>query len=345
MEIAMRFVLSLLYALLVGVLVAHTSMAAPKHRFKIASLAPEGSVWVKQFKLFTDEVKEKTAGEVEFRVYPGGVMGDDLAMYRKMRVGQLNGGGFTMTGIAKVVPDFRVMSIPFLFESYEEVDEVTTGLLPLFRKRFEDEGMVLIAMTEVGFIYTMSTQPIATMSELQKATSWIPAGDPIAAAFLSNLGITPVQLSIPDVLSSLQTGLVDTVYNSLYGSIIMQWFTKARYVTDTPFGYAYGVFLLDKKKFNKLSQAQKDIIFKAADKHFAVLINETRKSNLDSRQVLEKQGVTFVTAAASSTEDLCRQRDAVVDKLIGEAFSKEAYTTVSTLLEQRRQGEVSAGSK
>lgn len=346
MEIAMRFVLYLLYALLLGVLLpAHTLSAAPKHRFKIASLAPEGSIWVKQFKLFTDEVQEKTGGEVAFRVYPGGVMGDDLAMYRKMRVGQLNGGGFTMTGIAKVVPDFRVMSIPFLFDSYDEVDEVTTGLLPLFRKRFDEEGMVFIAMTEVGFIYTMSTKPIATMPELQQATSWIPAGDPIATVFLSSLGITPVQLSIPDVLSSLQTGLVDTVYNSLYGSIIMQWFTKARYVTDTPFGYAYGVFLLDKKKFNKLSQVQKDIIFEAADKHFAVLMDETRKSNRESRSVLEKQGVTFVKATTESTEDLCRQRDVVVEQLTGKAFSREAYTAVSTLLEKSRQGRVSAGSK
>lgn len=342
----MRFVLSMLYALFIGVLITgQTATAAPKHRFKIASLAPEGSIWVKQFNLFTDEVNRKTGGEVEFRVYPGGVMGDDLAMYRKMRVGQLHGGGFTMTGIAKVVPDFRVMSIPFLFESYEEVDVVTKGLLPLFRKRFEEKGMTLIAMTEVGFIYTMSTKPIATMGELQQSTSWMPSGDPVAAAFLSSLGISPVQLSIPDVLSSLQTGLVDTVYNSLYGSIVMQWFTKARYITDTPFGYAYGVFLLDKKKADKLSQEQRDIIIEAADNHFPVLMEETRKSNRESRTVLERQGITFVKAAPGSTEGLCRQRDIVVEQLTGEAFSKEAYLMVSTLLEKCRHSKAEERSQ
>ena len=83
--------------------------AKPTHVFKIASLAPEGSVWVDSFKEFATEVTEKTNGEIGFRIYPGGIMGDDKAMYRKLRVGQLHGGGFTMTGISEMVDDFRVM--------------------------------------------------------------------------------------------------------------------------------------------------------------------------------------------------------------------------------------------
>ena len=86
-----------------------------KYTFKVASLAPEGSVWAKRFRDFTNEVTEKSGGEISFKIYAGGVMGDDRAMYRKMRVGQINGGGFTMTGISEVVPDFRVLGIPFLF--------------------------------------------------------------------------------------------------------------------------------------------------------------------------------------------------------------------------------------
>ena len=105
------------------------SPASPLHTFKIASLAPEGSVWVNSFKQFAEEVSSGTNGEIAFRIYPGGVMGDDRAMYRKMRVGQLHGGGFTMTGIAEIVSDFRVMAIPFLFRSYEEVDQVSASLL------------------------------------------------------------------------------------------------------------------------------------------------------------------------------------------------------------------------
>lgn len=338
-EIFMRFFPLALIALLLGTFTAAENVEArPKYLFKIASLAPEGSIWVNHFEDFTREVTEKTNGEVGFRIYPGGVMGDDQAMYRKMRVGQLHGGGFTMTGIASVVPDFRVMSIPFLLNSYEEVDAVRDGLLPTLKKRFSEKGLEFIAMTEVGFIYTMSTHPIATVSELKNTTSWIPAGDPLAAAFLENIGITPVQLTIPDVLSSLQTGLIDTVYNSLYGSIVMQWFTKAKNITDTPFGYAYGVFLLDQKKFSKLPPEYANIMRAAAKKHFSVLIDETRKSNSDSRQVMIDRGVKFITADEASMDDLKQHREKTIEQLKGKSFSEEIYGELNQILEKHRAG-------
>ncbi len=310
--------------------------AAPSHTFKIASLAPEGSVWVNAFKDFAQEVTSKTDGEIAFRIYPGGIMGDDRAMYRKMRVGQLHGGGFTMTGIAEIVPDFRIMAIPFLFHSYEEVDHVSAQLQPLLKKRFSENGMQLLAMTEVGFIYTFSNQPRVTVSDLQQAKTWAPTGDPLTAAFLSELGVSPITLSIPDVLSSLQTGLIDTAFNSLYGSIILQWFTKAPYVTDQPYGYAYGCFILSKKAIEKLSVEQVDIIEKTAEKYFSDLIRKTRESNRDSRAVLSKQGVTFVKTTDEVIEIMEEHRDSAIKKVRGKSFSEEAYQSLQSALSQYR---------
>ncbi len=310
--------------------------AAPRHTFKIASLAPEGSVWVNAFKDFAQEVTSKTDGEIAFRIYPGGIMGDDRAMYRKMRVGQLHGGGFTMTGIAEIVPDFRIMAIPFLFHSYEEVDHVSAQLQPLLKKRFSENGMQLLAMTEVGFIYTFSNQPRVTVSDLQQAKTWAPTGDPLTAAFLSELGVSPITLSIPDVLSSLQTGLIDTAFNSLYGSIILQWFTKAPYVTDQPYGYAYGCFILSKKAIEKLSAEQADIIEKTAEKYFSDLIRKTRESNRDSRAVLSKQGVNFVKTTDEVIEIMEEHRDSAIKKVRGKSFSEEAYQSLQSALSQYR---------
>ncbi len=310
--------------------------AEPSHTFKIASLAPEGSVWVNAFKDFAQEVTSKTDGEIAFRIYPGGIMGDDRAMYRKMRVGQLHGGGFTMTGIAEIVPDFRIMAIPFLFHSYEEVDHVSAQLQPLLKKRFSENGMQLLAMTEVGFIYTFSNQPRVTVSDLQQAKTWAPTGDPLTAAFLSELGVSPITLSIPDVLSSLQTGLIDTAFNSLYGSIILQWFTKAPYVTDQPYGYAYGCFILSKKAIEKLSVEQVDIIEKTAEKYFSDLIRKTRESNRDSRAVLSKQGVNFVKTTDEVIEIMEEHRDSAIKKVRGKSFSEEAYQSLQSALSQYR---------
>jgi TRAP-type C4-dicarboxylate transport system substrate-binding protein len=308
--------------------------AAEQHLFKIASLAPAGSVWVEQFQRFADEVKEKSGGEVTFRVYAGGVMGDEQAMYRKMRVGQLHGGGFTMSGISSVVQDFRVLSIPFLMKDYKEVDCVKNGLLPTFKDEFREKGLELIAMTEVGFIYAMSTKPLRTLDDLRKSTNWSPAGDPVSETYLTTLGITPVQLSIPDVLSSLQSGLVETVYNSLYGGIVFQWFTKAKYVVDIPYGYAYGVFALDGKKFAKLTPEQQQIIRQSADTHFPILLQKTRESNEESKKIMIERGSEFVSVDAKTAGELRAQRDRTIDKLVESSFSKNIYNQTVELLKK-----------
>ncbi len=325
-----------LSVLLIICLFAAMAAAKPKHQFKIASLAPEGSIWTNKFNDFAREVEDKTGGEVGFRVYPGGVMGDDIAMYRKMRAGQLHGGGFTMTGIASIVPDFGLLSIPFLLNTYEEADAAVEALKPYWAEKFSAKGMEFIELTEVGFIYPMSTKKISTVSELKATKSWVPAGDKLAGGYLNNIGISPIQLGIPDVLSSLQTGLIDTVYNSLYGSIVMQWFTKANYVTDAPFGYAYGVFLMSKKAFKKLNTEQQEIVRRSADTHFTELLELTRKSNRESRDVLSNQGVQFIEADPVSVEELAEYREKTVADQMGKTFSKEGYEVLKSALNEHR---------
>ena len=324
--------------LLVGCLLCglHEVQARPRHLFKIATMAPEGSVWMETFHDFADEVLQKSGGTIGFKVYAGGVMGDDQAMYRKMRVGQLHGGGFTMTGIATTVPDFRIMALPFFFRSYGEVDAVKEGLLPLFKTKFAAKKLELIAMTEVGFVYAMGTAPITSIADLKKGKCWSPAGDPLTATFLSAMGIMPIQLSIPDVLSSLQTGLVDTVFNSLYGSIVLQWFTKAKVVTDVPYGYAYGVFLLDRRAVAKLDPKELDLIHTTADKYFSALLQKTRQSNLDSRKTLMEHGVRFIPSPKEVLGELYGYRDQTITQLKDKAFSGEIYKRAAALLSAHR---------
>jgi TRAP-type C4-dicarboxylate transport system substrate-binding protein len=315
------------------------SADAPKYIFKVASLAPEGSIWTKRFRDFTREVTEKSNGEIGFKIYAGGVMGDDRAMYRKMRVGQLNGGGFTMTGISEVVPDFRVLGIPFLFNSYDEVDHVRDKLAERFEEAFAEKGLVLLAVTEVGFVYTMSTMPITTLDDLKQSKAWVPEGDPISQMMLELVGVTPIPLSIPDVLTSLQTGLINTAFNSYYGSIVLQWFTRISYITDIPFAYAYGAFILDKKTFSRLPPHYAELMKSAAKTHFDKLLSDTRKSNEDALQVLLQNGITLVEPTPMTKAELQNNyREKTVERLIGDAFSRSIYTETMTYLDNYRKG-------
>jgi TRAP-type C4-dicarboxylate transport system substrate-binding protein len=310
-----------------------------KYIFKVASLAPEGSIWANSFRDFTREVIEKSNGAIGFKTYPGGVMGDDRAMYRKMRIRQIHGGGFTMTGISEVVPDFRVLGVPFLFNSYEEVDYVKEKLFPLFQKRFAEKNLELLAMSEVGFVYTMSIQPISSLEELRRSKTWIPEGDPISKVFFKTIGVSPTPLSIPDVLTSLQTGLINTVFNSFYGSIVLQWFTKTNYISDIPFAYAYGAFVLDGKTFSKLPPDLASLMKEAARKHFSLLLENTRQSNEESLQVLKKNGIKLVKPVADAKKELQEFSKKAVVKMTGKAFSQEIYDAMTQALANYRNSQ------
>ena len=321
------------------------AQAAPRYLFKIATLAPDGSVWARRFQEFQNEVTAKSNGEIGFKLYMGGVMGDDRAMYRKMRIGQLQGGGFTMTGISETVPDFRIMAIPFLFRSYAEVDRVAEGLFPLFQKAFQEKDLVLLAMTEVGFVYTMSSEPVTTVAQLRASKCWAPENDPLSRGFLEDMGVTPIPLSIPDVLSSLQTGMINTVFNGFYGSIVLQWFTRTKYITDTPFGYAYGGLVFSKSAFAKLPPHHAAMMEGAAKKHFASLLIDTRRSNEEALATLKKNGIQLVPAEKETLQQLLAVRDQkTVPRLVGAAFSKEIYAAVTRLLADFRAKSPAGGS-
>lgn len=337
--------LATILLIIAGLLLPLKAQAAnAKYVFKIASLAPDGSVWANHFKNFATEVTEKSNGEITFRIYPGGVMGDDRAMYRKMQIGQLQGGGFTMTGISEVVPDFRVLGIPVLFRSVLEVDRVTEALLPDFQRAFAAKDLFLLATTEVGFIYTMSAGPINNLDQLRASKCWVPSNDPLNQAFFEDIGITPIQLTIPDVLPSLQTGLIDTVFNSFYGSVVMQWFTKTAYITDTPFGYAYGAMVFSKKAMDRLPPPYRTMISDLAKKHFANLLADTRQSNSDSLQALQDSGIKIITPTAQTLVELERHRERTVARTIDKAYSQEIYAKTLTILAAIRQAASARGN-
>ena len=340
MRISKKILLLLLVAGLCIGLSQPAEAKRPKYLFKVASLAPDGSVWATHFREFANRVSKRTNGEVGFKIYPGGVMGDDRSMYRKMRVGQIHGGGFTMTGIGEVVPDFRVLGIPFLFNSYQEVDRVVEKLWPGLQQKFADQGLELMALSEVGFVYTMSSLPIRSLDDLRQSKCWVPSGDPISMAFLQTARVAPVVLPIQDVLSSLQTGMINTIFNSYYGAIILQWYPTIKYITDIPFAYAYGAFVLDRRKFAALPPQYRTIMAEEARATFARMLVQTRQDNVESLQVLQKNGIRLVQPLPETGPELEQYRRQSVDKMIGTAFSREIYgELIGYLSEYRRQAE------
>ncbi len=222
---------------------------------KIGTLAPEGSSWIKAFKTLNAEIMKKTENRVQLKVYPGGVLGDEMDMLRKMQIGQIQGVALTSAGLSSLYKEVDFLQIPFLFQRHEEVDYVLTRMDSSIRKGFEENGYVLLGWSEAGFFYLMSTVPVSGVADLKKGKVWIWEDSPMAKAIFDEAGVKAIPLSIPDVLVGLQTGIVEVVYAPPTAAISLQWFTKVKYMTDVPLGYLAGGVVVKKETFKQIPPA------------------------------------------------------------------------------------------
>jgi len=282
--------LVLLAALFAGIGVS-PAQADKKHIIKFATLAPEGSSWMKSMRRLAEKVKKATDGNVTFRFYPGGVSGDEKDVIRKMRIGQLHGAGFTGVGLGQILPEVRVLDLPFLFSTDEEIQHVYSKMSDYYAARYEDKGYVLLGWVPVGWIHFFSQHPIRSVEDLRRSKSWMWEGDLLVEQAYKGMEVQPIPLSITNVLLSLQTGMVDTVYSSTQGALALQWFTKVKHVTRLRMGYATGGVLISKKKFDKLPQPYQSAVKKIATECLRELVQLIQEDNLKAHKVLEKNDV------------------------------------------------------
>lgn len=267
---------------------------------KIATVAPEGTTWMREMRASADAVKKATDGRVEIKYYPGGVMGDDATVMRKIKIGQLQGGAFTGGEATIITMDSQVYSVPFLFKTQDEIDKVRGKLDPLVRQQFDKAGYELLGLTGAGFAYLMSTRDIQTREDLKAAKVWVPQGDRMAEVAFKVAGVTPIPLPLSDVYTSLQTGLIDTAANTTSGAIAFQWHTKLKHMVDLPLTYVVGLIVVDKKTTDALSAEDRKALHDAFDAGFARLDKANREDNASAREALKQQGMSMTTPSAAS---------------------------------------------
>jgi len=269
---------------------------------KIATLSPDGTSWMRELRQGGKEIEERTQGRVKLKFYPGGVMGNDQTILRKIRIGQLQGGAFAAGGLVEVYNDMQVYSLPFLFQSYDEVDYVRERMDPLLRDGLEERGLVAVGLSEGGFAYLLSSHPLRTREDLNGRKVWIPQGDELSRIALETAGISPVPLPISDVYTGLQTGLIDTIASSPIGAIAFQWHTRVRYFTDVPLMYLFGTLAFAKKAFDRLATADRSIVKDVMGSIFERLDRANRRDNEAAKLALANQGIEFVTPTAEEME-------------------------------------------
>jgi len=261
---------------------------------KLATIAPEGSSWMDSMRAGAAEIDKRTDGRVKFKFYGGGVQGNDKQVLRKMRIGQLQGGAFTSNGLIDVQKDSQLYALPMLFSNLEEVQFVRERMDDKLRGLIEKAGYVNFGFAGGGFARLMSNQPIANLKNLQGRKVWVPDGDRIAYEASKALGIAPVSMPLTDVMTGLQTELIDTIMSPPAATIILQWNTKVSYITELPLSYIFAMIAIDKKYFDRIQPADQLIVREVMERIYLEFDRQGNEDNQKALKALIDNGMTPV---------------------------------------------------
>ncbi len=316
-----------------------------KITIKIATQAPKGTVWVNALEALNKEIKEKA--KVEFVFFCGGTMGTEGEVARKIQARDLGGGLFTGIGLGDVLPEARILELPFFYETTEEIDLVKKELEPDLKKHFEEKGYVFLGWAEVGWAYIFSKEESKKLEDLKKRKIWLWSGDPLAEATFKEFGLAGTPLSLPDVLPSLESGMIDSVYNSPYGLIGLQWHSKVKFMSRMSVGHGTGALLVGKQEWEKISAKKREKVAKIARTHLDKLVVDIRAKNEASVAELEKNGVKVIPIPADEIEDYKKRGRAVADAMAADneearksknlLYTKEWLDRVKVIVEKARK--------
>jgi TRAP-type C4-dicarboxylate transport system substrate-binding protein len=268
------------------------SLNADEYVLKMCAIAPEGTRWSQYGYLYKERVEKKTAGRVKVKWYLGGIMGDEPTEVRKMMLNQLQGCGFTLVGLGVIANEVKLLELPFLFEDFDEKDYVLSELTPYFKKIFEEKGFVLVGWLEVGFVRFFSMKPLKTISDLKNTRMWTWAGEELAISALSKFGLSNIiPLQLTDVLSALQTGIIDALYTPCYAGISLQWHTRMKYITDWHFSYTPAAILFTKKAIDSLPQDLRKIVLEEWNDILPQMSRDLREDEIKACEAIVEGGL------------------------------------------------------
>lgn len=307
--------------------------------FKIATAVPDGTAWMQEMRNAAKTIQTRTENRVKFKFYPGGVMGSDKSVLRKIRIGQLHGAAINSGGLADIYPNSLIYGLPLLFKNQNEVDYVRKRMDPIFNQGLESAGFVNFGIAGGGFALFMSSAKLNDIDDLKNNKMWIPEGDIASYETLKALGVTPVILPLTDVLTGLQTGLISTVAAPPSGAIAFQWHTKIKHVADLPIAYTFGVFIINRKSFKKLNESDQKLVRDTLNKTFERLDHSNQEANHSARLALEKNGILFTQPQAKAQTTWQKVSNQVIENLgkKGKFELEFAQKVQALILEYRSQ--------
>jgi len=313
-----------------------TAAAAKSTTIKVALVTPDGSTWTNTIREMAAELEKKTDGEVELKIYPGGIKGDEMDVLRQMQANRLHASGFSGVGMGIILPQVRILEAPLLFKNYAEIDHVKTRLFDQFAAEFEEKGYVLLGFAEAGFVYFYSKKSLQGPAALKSVKMWAWKGDPVAETFLETFGIRTYPLHLADVNTGLETGMIDSFYSPPLAAVAFQWTTRVEHILDYPMVNSTGALLISKRTFYRLSAENQAHLRTIALTYCARLVDLTRQENKDALAVMSGAGIQIDMPTEDQIALFTENAKKTYEKNIPSLYSQALFDQVNGILKSFR---------
>jgi TRAP-type transport system periplasmic protein len=290
-----------------------------KYELKIATLAPDGTGWSKVLKEYEKKVEKASGGQINVRVFLGGVMTDDENYSVEMlKKGDLQGVGATTGAVATVVKELEAIEVPFQFRTSQEADYVLDKhIKDKVKELFEKEGLVFGFWSENGFRhFGASWGVIDDPSDFKSRAVRSQESYPHLEMWKA-LGAAAQAIPTGEVATALKTGSVEGFDQSLLYATAGGWHLHIKHLTLSAHIYQPAVIAFNKAWFDKLPAELQKILIDEGEK----LVRKGRKAIRDANKqllkVFEDEKVKIHTLKETERKEFVKKTKGVRDKVAG----------------------------
>ena len=291
-------------------------------KIQLGSILPANSVWDKALKQMASEWQRETDGRVQLRVLAGNVK-DEGSLARRLKAGRPQAAVFGFPGDLNEA--FNVLSIPFFFESDEEVFHVVEKLNPKFEQVLADEGLALLSWGHAGWAHFFTADRVDSLAGLKRTKLFTGAGDQKMLQWYKENGFDPQPLAVTDMLLGLNTGLINAHPSPPYAALLFQWYDKTPFMLDVPLAPVLGITVVAERTWNRISAEDQTALRASAKRVEQNLIRDVPAQERESIAEMKSRGLTVVELDDAAKASLRAVADAMTASWRGTMIPADVY--------------------
>ncbi|MBN2161160.1 MAG: TRAP transporter substrate-binding protein DctP [Spirochaetes bacterium] len=304
---------------------------------KVGSVAPDGSPWDNAMKKIAAEWRRISGGTIEMKIYPGGIVGSEPDMIRKMRIGQLQAAIFTGMGMSYIVPETFSLSLPFLVRGDGELEYLLKKTTPHFNRLLEKKGFSAVVWTRAGWVNMFTTKPMVYPRDLKPMKLCVAEGDAELLQSWRVMGYNAIPLSTSDTMTALQNGMVEAFYAPPLVAAAFQWFGIAKYMSDMKLAPMIGGLVLTTKTWRQVPADMRPKLAAAARRIVDGLTVETDALERKAMATMLKHGLTVNHVTPDAVRQWEQEALKGYNVYVGRTFSREWLEKLRSYLREYRE--------